>query len=135
MANIEWLDDFNINVRELDAQHRTMAGLVNRLHRAVEDREGRAAVAAILAELVECTREHFEMEERMMLEHGYPEYSAHTREHRELMGQLETVRRKVTEGTGLVFAQGADFSSDWIMVHLLDSDKKLGVFLNRKNVY
>jgi len=44
MTNIEWLDDFNINVRELDAQHQTMAGLVNRLHRAVEDREGRAAV-------------------------------------------------------------------------------------------
>jgi hemerythrin len=135
MANIEWRDDFHINVSTLDAQHRTMAELVNRLHRAVADRQAHHAIGAILTELIECTREHFETEERMMLEHGYPEYGAHMREHRDLMEQLETVRRKVTGGSGPVFAAAADFSSDWVMVHLLGSDKKLGAFLNRKNVF
>ena len=135
MTSIEWRDDFNINVRELDAQHRTMAGLVNRLHRAVDDHEAPEAVGAILAQLVECTRDHFATEERMMLEHGYPEYGAHMREHQDLLEQLETLRRKVSGGAGPVFAAGADFSSDWVMVHLLGSDKRFGDFLNRKNVY
>jgi len=135
MANIEWRDNFNINVSKLDAQHQAMAELVNRLHRAVADREGPDAIGAILTQLVECTRDHFETEERMMLEHGYPEYRAHMREHRDLMDQLEAVRRKVTGGSGPVFAAAADFSTDWVMVHVLGSDKKLGAFLNRKNVF
>lgn len=135
MASIEWRDDFNINVRELDAQHRTMAESVNRLHQAVADGLGQEAVGAILIELVECTRDHFATEERMMLEHGYPEYGAHVREHTDLMEQLETVRRKVMGGSGPVFAGADDFSSDWVMVHVSGSDKKLGAFLNRKNVF
>jgi len=135
MAKLEWRDDYNINVRELDAQHRTMAESVNRLHTAVERHADQETVGAILDELVECTREHFATEERMMLEHGYPEYGAHMREHRDLMEQLETVRRRVTGGSGPVFSAAADFSSDWVMVHVLGSDKKLGAFLNRKNVF
>lgn len=135
MASIEWQDDFNINVRELDAQHHMMALLVNRLHRAVADRQGQEAVGEILEQLVEHTRAHFRTEEGLMLEHGYPEYATHMREHKDLLDQLETVRRKVTGGTGPAFAAGADFSSDWVMVHLLGSDRKLGAFLNRKNVF
>ena len=135
MASIDWRDEYNINVRQLDGQHRQMAALANRLHRAVEDGEGAEAASETLEQLIELTRGHFQTEERLMLEYGYPEYAAHMREHQDLLEQLEVLRRKVTGGAVLVFAAGADFSSDWVMVHLLGSDRNLGAFLNRKNVY
>jgi len=135
MGSIDWRDDFNINVRQLDDQHRQMAVLVNRLHRAAETRERPEAVSEVLEQLIDLTRAHFDNEERLMLEYGYPEYGTHMREHHDLLEQLAALRRKVEGGAGLAFAAGSDFSSDWVMVHLLGSDKKLGVFLNRKNVY
>jgi hemerythrin len=135
MASIEWREDFNINVRQLDQQHREMAELANRLDRAANERQARESIRRILEELIAVTRVHFDTEERLMLEYGYPEYSAHAKEHQQLMEQLHAVQRKVDAGANLVFAAGADFSRDWVMVHLLGSDKKLGEFLNRKHVY
>ena len=135
MQTIEWRDDFNINVAELDHQHQRLAELVNELHRAVTGGQDAREVGGILKRLLAFTRSHFETEERLMLEFDYPDFQAHKNEHDDLLDQLECVARKISGGHGPVFAPEVDVSSDWVMVHMLGFDKPLGDYLNGRDVY
>ena len=134
MKTIEWRDEFNINVDEIDRQHRRMAELVNELHRAAIEKEDASVVSGVLDELLAYTRHHFKTEERLMLEHEYPDYQAHKNEHDDLLDKLECVVRKISGGHGPVFAAEVDVSADWVMVHMLGYDKPLGAYLNSKSV-
>jgi len=135
MKTIEWRDEFNINVAEIDRQHRHMAGLVNELHRAATSGQDASFVGGVLDELVAYTRDHFKTAERLMQEHDYPDYRAHKNEHDALLCKLECIARRISSGHGPVFAAEVDISADWVMVHMLGYDKPLGEYLNRRSVH
>ena len=134
MSTIVWRDEYNINVAELDAQHRRIAELVNALHEVVSTQQGKADVVVALQALIEYTRMHFRTEERLMQEYEYSEMEAHRQEHKDLLRQLDFIAHKLTGGVGPVFSADLDVSGDWVMIHLLGSDKRLGLFLNSREV-
>lgn len=134
MPIVTWSNEYEVNVKEIDSQHRKLLELVNRLHAAVESCVDKERLRSILGELVECTREHFLTEEQYMQEYEYPESENHRRQHRALLGQLEEL---VADSSGKhpAFCSDYDVSSDWALTHICDQDKSLGKFLNSRGVY
>jgi hemerythrin len=135
MPIVTWRDEYNVNVEEIDNQHRKILELVNSLHAAVETRANKDDLKDLLVELVEFTRIHFSTEEQLMKKYDYPDLARHHTEHRLLLRYLVDLVDAVSGGKNPGFYSDYDVSTDWAMIHICDHDKSLGVFLNSRNVY
>ena len=124
-------DDQKLNVREIDAQHETLIDLINQLHAAMTQRSDRKVLDQLMAALIEHTRTHFDYEEQLMLEHRYPGYTTHKREHDRLMQHILALAEQYRRGDLLLsFAVMVDLKG-WALVHIERFDIALGVFLKR----
>jgi hemerythrin-like metal-binding protein len=74
--------NFEIGIAELDAQHKRLHGLLERLRDAVGKHYG-YATTAILDELAIETRIHFAVEESLMRMLSFPEVEIHVAEHQD----------------------------------------------------
>ena len=122
-------DHLKLNVPEIDSQHETLIDLINRLHEAMLQEAGEAALDGILSQLLAHTRYHFSYEEQLMSEYRYPEYEAHKSEHNRLIQQLVDLVGRFQDGELLLsFAVVLELKG-WSTAHIEKSDKLLGAFL------
>jgi len=135
MALLSWQDDYNINVAQIDDQHRQMLGIARDLHVAVREQRSKAALLKILDRLTEFSHMHFAFEETLMVEHSYPELKTHQEEHAALMQQLEVFRQSLENGRLLQLSPTTDITDDWVLAHVDGADRKLGEFLNKQQVF
>ena len=135
MPIVSWCDEYSVNVREMDDQHQRMLELVNNLHTVVESCIDKSELKDMLAELVEFTRVHFSAEERLMEKYEYPDFLKHRHEHELLLRHMDNLVAAVSSGKYPTFYSDYDVSTDWALIHIAESDKTLGAFLNAKNVY
>ncbi len=135
MSLVAWTDKYNVNVREIDAQHAQMAILVNQFHDAVVSDKSIEMLDDILVDLLAYIKEHFSTEERFMVEHRYPEYSIHKEEHDRLLKQLVGFRHIALGRPRSALRFNFDASRDWFIQHIEAYDKKLGWFLNENNIF
>ena len=135
MPIVTWSDEYNVNVEEIDLQHRRLLELVNNLHASVEARKEKDDLKAMLVELVEFTAEHFATEERLMQEHDYPEYKRHRKEHKTLLKHMNELVHMVSRGKSPTFYSDYDVSTDWALLHIAEQDKQMGEFLNGRGVF
>ena len=135
MSFTAWLDEYNVNVEEIDAQHRQLASLANELHLAVQSHRGPDELDELMRRFIALTREHFATEESLMVKYDYPGYPIHKAQHDDLLRQLVAFAKEVSGMSHGAFRFDFDVSSDWLMHHISESDQKLGHFLNRKNVF
>ncbi len=134
MAFMNWKDDFAVNVKEVDAQHKKLLELLNRLFDAMKVGKGREALGGILKELIDYTVYHFGTEERLFQQYGYPEYAKHKKEHDDLTKQAVELKTAFDAGQKMITIDVMNFLKDWLNVHILQEDKKFGPFLNKKGV-
>ena len=71
---IEWTDELSVGIQEIDDQHRLLVSILNKLHTAMYEHQGKEVAEKILNELVDYTKIHFAVEESLMRVLGYPQY-------------------------------------------------------------
>ena len=125
----------SVGIALIDSQHREIIERVNQIADSVAKRNHSEVVQEILGELILFTHEHFALEERFMVEHGFPDMESHVEEHRRLLQQLnnlikEDLRTPRRNKAALVSA----FLTDWAEQHILQTDKELGEFLVAKGL-
>ena len=79
MAYLEWKDSLSVNVPAIDAQHRKLLGLIDRLHEAMTQGEGHKVLGGIVGGLTEYTQVHFRDEEARFDASNYSDSIAHKR--------------------------------------------------------
>jgi hemerythrin-like metal-binding protein len=134
MPIVDWSDEYSVNVAEIDAQHKELLELVNGLHAAVESCIGKDDLKEMLLNLARFVRNHFEAEEKLMKQHGYPGLGKHHREHRILLRHLDELAAAVSNSRRPTFYSDYDVSTDWALLHIEEHDRDLGRFLNTKGV-
>ncbi len=132
---LKWSPAFSVGVEYIDNHHRTLIGIVVDLRQAVNLNQSRVIIKQVLFELVSYTRYHFAAEERMMLLHGYNGYDRHYQEHRLLTKQVEDYLELYGMGDKELPARVLEFLKEWLMNHVLKSDKDLGRYLNTVGVH
>lgn len=113
----------------MDAEHKALAALFNRLRDAVEEGKDRTACAAVLDDIIRHAKSHFEMEQRMMTQHRYPKTEQHAAEHAMLIGQVLDYRKNFAVDSAASRSELAHFPEVWLSYHILFSDKDLAAFL------
>ena len=81
MNIVEWDDTLLTGNDEIDRQHQAIFRVANELHHAILDGKGQEMVAKVAVKLSDYSAEHFQAEERLMAECGYPQLSQHRLAH------------------------------------------------------
>jgi hemerythrin len=134
MALFEWTEDYSVNVRILDDQHRKLVGMVNELHDAISTGTEQPALKEILKGLLDYTAYHFVSEERLLQKYEYPGLDRHKAEHETLTWKVLDLRSRYERGEGVEPREVLDFLTGWLKDHILNSDRQYGTFLNSKGV-
>lgn len=114
---MEWSQDFESGLPEIDDQHRHIFELIHRVHVGVD----RPSIREVLVELEQSTRHHFDCEERIMVEYEYPEVARHAAEHATLLREVEGYRDNAVFGA----RQLNSVLCNWLMSHTMMEDRPL----------
>jgi CRP/FNR family transcriptional regulator len=127
-----WDPSYRIGVDVIDRQHRNLFDISNRFYDAWRQRVGAAALSRIFDELIDYTVYHFAEEERLMKEIGYPALPQHRANHEELVELVNHYRKLLKDRVPGAEKQALEFVRTWLRAHVLDADKKIGVYLAAK---
>jgi hemerythrin len=126
---IGWDETLDTGHAGMDADHKQLAGLFSRLRDALANGEGNVFCFAILDDIIRHTREHFELEQCLMLQHRYPKAEQHAAEHAMLIRQAMDFRNSFDADASRPAQMR--FADVWLAFHILFSDKELAAFLAR----
>ncbi len=135
MPRLDWHDKLNINVAKIDEQHRQLLKMAQLVHDALHADSQPDVLLDKLDRLLEYTREHFVFEETLMVEHSYPGLEDHRQEHVALLHRVELLREALANGKALSYSADIDVADDWVLAHVNEEDKQLGLFLNERQVF
>ncbi len=134
MALFTWDNSYSVGVADIDQQHQQLMNLVNDLNDAMLQGKGRQVVGEILSNLISYTAGHFAAEERLMQQHGYPEYTEHKAKHGKMVAKVKALQQDVDAGKLTVSGDVMKFLHDWLNKHIKGTDMKYKPFLNAKGV-
>jgi hemerythrin-like metal-binding protein len=134
--NYTWSDQYRVHIHTMDEQHRALFTTAGKLYRLLLGHQSMSQIDTVFSDLVRQTIVHFHTEEALMQRYAYPDYNHHKSLHDFLVQQLEDMQLSQQNMQSLHYVQPwierlevADFLSGWLVNHIVDEDKKLGVFL------
>ena len=134
MDTMVWSSNYSVGHMLIDEQHKELFRRINALGNALWNGEGKDQLAAHLRFLADYVVSHFQMEEGLMQENGFPDYMGHKSLH-------DAFVQEVNEVLGRIASEGLDSSTaiavfekscDWIRNHVRNVDQRLGKFLASK---
>ena len=131
MKDIVWDQILSVGVDEIDEDHRKFVNIFKILNDAVVDEESPQYLAAILAELINCTVWHFSHEERLMLKHRYDAIEEHKAEHQELIKSAQELQQEILRANKPMVDEHIEFLERWLTEHILTADLRLGSHLSQ----
>lgn len=134
---IIWNDSFLTGVPEIDEQHHILVNTLNEANARLAENYETKLLEQITHDLLSYALYHFETEEELMLEYGYQEEcsddnAAHLRQHRAFSAQVVAVRDDLKAGNLISREALLGFLNNWLVDHILNTDKRLGAFLAEK---
>ena len=134
MALFEWKEEYAVGVAEIDRQHKELVRLVNEMHEAMAQGQGKVVLGDVLGKLIDYTRKHFAMEEGLMQKHGYPDFPDHKDKHDKMTAKVLALQSDFKAGKFQLTFEVSQFLKDWLNKHILGTDKKYSPFFLEKGV-
>ena len=131
---IVWNDDLVTGISEMDEQHRILVNSINEANTRLASDFNAEILDKITRDLLSYALYHFEMEEGLMQEYRYVENSAedskaHLRQHREFSSTVVSVRKEIKAGKLMSREDLLSFLNNWLINHILNTDKRLAAFV------
>lgn len=134
MAYIKWRDNYDIGFKEVDEQHKQLVSIINELYEAQSTGTSKIVIGESLDKVIDYTRYHFESEEKYMKNYNYPGLDQHKKEHIDLINQAENLKKEFTNNNLLLSLKTLDFLKDWLINHILGSDKEFGEYVRQQEI-
>lgn len=134
-----WKKDYEMNVPEVDKQHKYLFELGNKITNLVFSENNSVLpgeISTILTELMNYANYHFKCEEEVMEKHGFVHFRTHKNEHSYFIKTLERIagadKDPIDKET---LSKLLDFIYLWITNHILKSDMKYKIlYSNADNI-
>ena len=129
MARVEWKEDYCVGISSIDIQHKKLFIEINNFYDNLVYKKNSEALLLILAELKKYAIYHFDTEEALMKQYGFPGMQRHIKEHEVFKKEIELFEKKIKDGSMVLSLQVTTFLENWIMNHILLTDMKYSEFL------
>lgn len=126
-----WDDEYNMGIQKIDKEHKHLVRLLNQLYEDMYAGKGRDALEEVLASLILYTQTHFANEESLMIAHGYPEYMEHRDVHKKMTDKVLEMQKKFQNNKLSSPVQISNFLKNWLLKHIMGTDKKFADFLKQ----
>jgi hemerythrin-like metal-binding protein len=126
MAQMQWHSWLETGVEHLDAQHRRLVELANRLDAALSGGDPNGEIGRVLADLVVYSHEHFAAEEELMQQIGFYGLHQHRTEHRRIAQQIKGFLLRLKQGGKVSPTELLTLLRNWINTHIAREDTKIG---------
>ena len=130
---IPWLSAYEINVAEIDEQHRELFRMFNEAMDLVWDGKGKDAIKDMLSFTANYAISHFGTEEGYMQRYGFPGYVDHKKLHDDFTADVVKFMKEYESNgatTEMVVAAISNLGN-WTREHIRATDQKLGKFLSQ----
>ena len=134
VAYIEWSDSLSIKIKEIDDQHKNIAGLVNELHDAVMANKDKATLGIALDKLIAGADMHFKTEEKYMEKYAYIGLMDNKKIHSDFVKVCLNLQTRFNAGTAKIDLPILDMIKKWLTGHMTIEDVKMGKFLVSKGM-
>ena len=128
METIEWSSKYEVGNTEIDFQHQIFVKIIRKLIKHKNSDSDKHFIESLFSELLKYAEFHFCSEENIMLEHNYPNYIEHRKEHQKVLAELRN-RLFSLQYEYIDFAHLETFIIKWFTTHTLSEDIKLAEYL------
>lgn len=132
MALLSWNDQYLIGQSTIDDEHKTLFRLINDFHTHWSENRDRKDVARVLNQLIQYGELHFQDEERIMAQEGYPELESHCAIHEKLIDEIFKLNEELADQSRLLERDITKFLKQWLVDHIVHNDYEFRNFLIRK---
>ncbi|MBS5545559.1 MAG: hemerythrin family protein [Lachnospiraceae bacterium] len=130
-------DDSLVTGNEMiDTQHKELIGKINDLLRSCEDHADRKAAVQMLNYLADYTEFHFNAEEQLQEEIGYPGIKEHKEKHEELRRTVSELHEMLEdqEGPSDAFVDMVNKNvTEWLYYHIKGFDRSVAEYKFMRN--
>ena len=123
-----WNENFNTDIPTIDAQHKVLVQILNRLASHVAFKSDIPALNVIFDELTDYAVYHFQTEEAIWSEHlgDDPMDAAHKAIHNSFLSAVIQIQTdESTKPVGVVVEEVLSFLTRWLASHILENDRYL----------
>lgn len=128
VEKIQWSDEFSVGVAEIDEQHKKLIGMINNLIGVAREKNLRMVSGKIIQDMAEYTVYHFSTEEKYFDQFGYADSAAHKLQHQTFVAKVLELQKQFVETPDeelLPFLYNIlDYLQDWLIHHIIGSDKR-----------
>lgn len=130
MTLVEWREEFNIGIDEVDFEHQELIELINESYAIAKTEGSTVAVLDFLGEIFEKISAHFALEEKEMKALKYDEYEDHKEDHEQLLDSIRDIMDEYEERYTIDEEEFGERLKEWFVKHFSTKDARLHKFLN-----
>ena len=131
MELIRWTDKYSVGIKEIDNQHQGLVIIINELFTYMSEGRAKNKLQDIFNHLTDYTKIHFRFEETMLVKYAYSEIDQHKAEHQKFIKKLENLKSEFLNNKITISLEVLNFLKDWLLNHILISDKKYSVHIQK----
>ncbi len=126
---IVWHDDNNLDISIIDEQHRAIVSIINSLHYFMLSGHENEIIKPTMITLAQYTEIHFQTEEAIMTEAGYPAFDEHIALHKAL--QRKTKELSIGANRNKDSIMVLKFLKKWWLDHINKQDRKYAPYVKK----
>ncbi len=134
MPFINWSDEYSVNVKIIDDQHKKLFDIINAFYDTMED-DSKKALGKLLDSLVEYTTYHFRTEEMNFDKFRYVDSEVHKKEHQAFIDKVHDVKNNCESGKLVISVSITRFLKKWILEHIAHTDMKYSNCFNDNGLH
>ncbi|KJY81988.1 chemotaxis protein [Vibrio galatheae] len=119
---MEWNDQLDIGLDEINRQHRALLHLINELYHLLKHNYGLSSIKRVVQGLIDYTANHFSYEETLFQQIEYTQTKQHMDSHHHLVQQVLAFQRRVEQGED-IGDELMGFLKNWLSNHIMKEDK------------
>lgn len=129
MRLFEWDSSLEINIEQIDDQHRQLFQIVNDYFLAMKEAKAYRNLSNTVSTLIDYAQRHFSVEEELFVKHSYVHTEEHLRQHADFLEKIESYRAMLdgdlarVEGKSIT-VEVWEFMKGWLINHIKVEDMK-----------
>jgi hemerythrin-like metal-binding protein len=131
----EWTEEFSVNVKLFDVQHRRFVRMIARLEAAMGRGTAAQELTELLTDLAAYVKEHFATEEAVMKAYDYPWRDHHVAQHQQACAVLDRLQSRCASGEAALSVEVLAHLREWLEQHIVGTDKLYTEHLNARGLY